>query len=163
MENMYSFRLDDVTDDRLRFLATLWQRRRADVIRILVNFAAQQPTLVVPNIVSPPVIPSNKVHKYVYIIAPYTHGDPVLNVRTAIQAAESLVTLGFVPFIPLLTHLWHLVSPHEYEYWMNYDFGWLIKCDAVLRLPGFSPGGDREEALAKELGIPVFDNVYDLS
>ena len=94
--------------------------------------------------------------KYIYVAGPYTGGDPVLNVRKAIEAGEQLIALGFVPFIPHLSHLWHLVSSHDIEYWYSYDIEWLIKCDALLRLPGDSKGADAEVALALELDIPVF-------
>ena len=32
----------------------------------------------------------------------------------------------------------------EYETWMEYDLAWLGACEALLRLPGHSPGADRE-------------------
>ena len=94
--------------------------------------------------------------KYIYIAGPYTNGDPVLNVRKAIEAADELRELGYVPFIPHLCHLWHLISPHEYEYWMLYCFEWLERCDGLLRLPGESEGADREVDRMLILGKPVF-------
>jgi hypothetical protein len=45
---------------------------------------------------------------------------------------------------------------------MKQDFEWLKCCDAVLRLPGESTGADREVALAKELGIPVYYSIADI-
>ncbi|MHA2094580.1 MAG: DUF7768 domain-containing protein [Candidatus Hodarchaeales archaeon] len=98
--------------------------------------------------------------KYVYVAGPYGKGDPVVNTRNAILVADKLSELGFVPFIPHLSLLWHMVSPHEVDFWYSYDNEWLKKCDALLRLPGESPGADAEVELAKSLGIPVF---YSLS
>lgn len=98
--------------------------------------------------------------KKVYIAAPYTKGDVAINVRTAIEAGSRLWDLGFAPFIPHLTHFWHLVTPKPYEVWLTIDNEWLPVCDAFLRLPGPSSGADKEEALARSLGIPVF---YDES
>jgi hypothetical protein len=104
--------------------------------------------------------------KYIYVAGPYGKGDPVVNTRNAILVADKLSELGFVPFIPHLSLLWHMVSPHEVDFWYSYDNEWLKKCDALLRLPGESPGADAEVELAKSLGIPVFyvtpDSVQDL-
>jgi hypothetical protein len=97
--------------------------------------------------------------KYIYIAAPYTKPDPAVNTRSAILVAEQLRDKGFIPFVPHLTHLWHLISPHEIDYWYEYDIEWLKKCDALLRLPGESKGADNEVKVAQELGIPVF---YDI-
>ena len=99
--------------------------------------------------------------KYIYIAGPYTKGDSVINVRNAINVAEDLIDIGLVPFIPHLSHLWHLINPHEIAYWYQYDNGWLLKCDVVLRLPGESKGADAECALAKENNIPVFYSFGD--
>jgi hypothetical protein len=44
----------------------------------------------------------------------------------------------------------------DYEAWMAYDFEWLSTCAAVLRLPGDSPGADREVDAALNAGKPVF-------
>ena len=95
--------------------------------------------------------------KYIYIAGPYTNGDPVLNVRKAIEAGEQLIELGYIPFILHLSHLWHLISPHEYDYyWIKYTKEWIGKCDALLRLPGESEGAEIEEMHALHLGKPVF-------
>lgn len=99
----------------------------------------------------------------VYIASPYTKGDCGLNVRAQIEAAEQLVMLGHLPYLPLLDHLWHLMSPHDYDYWMKMSLAWLRECEAVLRLPGNSDGADREVALALELGMPVFFGIKELS
>lgn len=92
----------------------------------------------------------------VYLAGPYTIGDPVINVRNMILVAEEVRAKGHLPYIPLLNHLWHLASPHEYEYWMNMDLEWIKVCDAILRLPGESKGADLETEYARDVGIPVF-------
>lgn len=99
----------------------------------------------------------NKFRAKVYVAGPYTRGDVATNVRKAIEAASSLVDRGFAPFVPHLTHFWHILSPRPYEFWLDLDFEYLRCCDAVLRLPGESSGADREVELAKSLGIPVFE------
>ena len=100
--------------------------------------------------------------KYVYIAGPYTVGDVALNVRNAILAAEELRWRGYVPSVPHLTHLWHLVCPHEVQFWYDYDLEWLKKCDCLLRLPGESKGADREEAWAERWGMPVYHSMEEI-
>ena len=92
----------------------------------------------------------------VYIAGPYAGGDSVLNVRSAVEAAEKIQAAGHVPFVPHLTHLWHLISPHEPGFWYKYDLAWLEVCDCLVRLPGKSPGADEEVRLCKLWGIPVY-------
>ena len=95
----------------------------------------------------------------VFVCGPYTLGDVAMNVRAAIEAADRLALMGFVPFIPHLAHFWHLVSPYSYTFWMDWDKEFLIICDALLRIPGESGGAEKEIEVAKSLGIPVF---YDI-
>ena len=92
----------------------------------------------------------------VFIAGPYAGGDPVLNTQAAVRAAEAVVALGHTPFVPHLSHLWHLVSPHEVDYWLRLDMAWLEACDCLVRLPGESPGADGEVRRAKDLGLPVY-------
>ena len=93
------------------------------------------------------------------VAGPYTRGDVAVNVRNAILAADRLADMGFAPFVPHLTHFWHLVSPRDYEFWLRLDLQFLPHCDAVFRLPGESNGADKEVELAVKLGIPVFDDI----
>lgn len=92
----------------------------------------------------------------IYIAGPYTAGDVAVNVRHAIEAGDRVARWGAVPFIPHLSHFWHLLFPQPWEFWLTQDLQWLALCDAVLRLPGESHGADLEEAEAGRLGIPVF-------
>ena len=99
--------------------------------------------------------------KYVYIAAPYTHPDPVVNTHQVVRVANELAAVeGYIPFVPHLTLFWHFLYPHEIDFWYKYDLAWLEKCDCLLRLPGESSGADAEVEYAKKLGIPVF---FDLS
>ena len=101
-------------------------------------------------------------NKLVYIAGPYTHPDPVRNTHRACMIADELIYDGFIPYIPHLTLLWHLVSPRNAQFWYDYDFHILKRCDAVLRIPGESTGADKEVELAKEWGIPVYYSRKDL-
>lgn len=91
----------------------------------------------------------------VYIAAPYSEPDPVLNTHAVIRIADALLNAGFTPLIPHLTLAWHLVSPKPYETWLAYDQHLLARCDAVLRVPGYSHGATQECTFADELAIPV--------
>jgi hypothetical protein len=99
--------------------------------------------------------------KYVYVAGPYT-GDEEANVARAIDAATVLLRSGLFPYVPHLAHFWEQQHAHHYEVWMNLDFAWVRRCDALLRLNGESKGADREVALARELGIPVFYSVMEV-
>lgn len=98
----------------------------------------------------------------VYLASAYTKGDVAQNINKAICIADILAEGGFAPYIPTLTHFWHLVSPHPWEFWIDYDAELLPMFDCVLRIPGESVGADREVMQAIELGIPVFYTISDL-
>jgi hypothetical protein len=98
----------------------------------------------------------------VYIAGPYTKGDVAVNVRNAILAADAVHALGMQPFIPHMTHFWHMLCPKPYEEWLAIDMVWLKCCNVVLRLPGESSGADKEVRAAEKLGIPVFHSIEEL-
>jgi hypothetical protein len=91
----------------------------------------------------------------VYIAGPYTKGDVALNVAAAIDAADKLANAGHYPYLPHLTHFWHMLRPRPYREWLKLDAAWIPFCEAVVRLPGESTGADSECAKARLLGIPV--------
>ena len=100
--------------------------------------------------------------KYVYVAGPYSQGDVALNVRNVILAAEKLANAGMTPYVPHLSHFWHLLCPHELDFWYQFDLDWLIKCDCLVRLPGVSTGADAEVEFAiSRLFIPVFSSVEE--
>lgn len=93
--------------------------------------------------------------KRVYIAGPYSHGDLATNIRNVLAAAEIVAECGHIPFIPHINFLWSLVHKHPAEFWYKWDLHWMLQCNIVVRLPGHSPGSDREEQLARIYGIPV--------
>lgn len=97
----------------------------------------------------------------IYIAGPYTKGDVAQNVRTAIEAGDRILKAGHVPFIPHLTHFWHLLCPGSYEQWITLDLEWLAQCEALIRLPGESAGADIEVDRAWELEMPVFYGIEE--
>lgn len=98
----------------------------------------------------------------VYVSGPISNGDQAVNVRNGVLAAAELLDAKFAPYCPHLTHFWQSIHPQKYEDWIALDFEWIPCCDAMLRLPGESPGGDREVALAMKLGIPVYYSLTTL-
>jgi hypothetical protein len=98
----------------------------------------------------------------IYVAGPYTKGDVAENVRNAIVAGNNLRALGHTPFIPHLTHFWHMLVPHGIDYWYKYDMEWLEQCDAVFLLPGESKGAEAEVARAKELNMPIYTSFDEI-
>lgn len=95
----------------------------------------------------------------IYIAGPYTNPDPVENTHDTIKVADRLVDSGKVtPVVPHVSLLWHLVTPRPAEFWYEYDYALLVKCDGVLWLPGESSGARAEVELAQSLQIPVFNS-----
>ena len=92
----------------------------------------------------------------IYVAGPMSIGDMESNIRQAINAADWLIKLGHVPFVPHLTHFWNLMSPHSWETWLKIDESWLLVCDCLVRLPGESRGADREVAFCEANNIPVY-------
>lgn len=91
-----------------------------------------------------------------YLAAPYTRDDPVENTSKICRVADHIYQASkWVPVIPHLTLLWHLVSPHPVDFWYDYDLHLLRRCDAIVRLPGLSTGADREMKVADSLGLEV--------
>lgn len=101
----------------------------------------------------------------VYVSGPYTAPtaeEVELNVMAAIDAANALLDLGCNVQVPHLSHYLHRRKPRDYENWMRLDLDLLTLADVVLRLPGVSPGADREIARAVQLEKPVYYSVAAL-
>lgn len=82
--------------------------------------------------------------------------------RNSLEAANKLMDLGFIPFVPLLSHFQHMMFPRPYEDWLKLDIVWLESCDCLLRLPGESKGADKEVRCAFDLGIPFFATIEEI-
>lgn len=98
----------------------------------------------------------------IYVAGPYSKGDVAQNVHSALKAANELADRGFAPYVPHLTHFWHLVFSRPYEFWLDLDNQFLPLCDAILRLPGESSGADKEVELADLKGLPIFHNISEI-
>ena len=99
----------------------------------------------------------------IYIASAYSKGDVAVNVHRVILAADKIVELGHTPYIPHLTHFWHLLSPKRISFWYSYDLSFLeYWAEALLRIPNESDGADNEVKVAKYLNIPVYYDIKDL-
>jgi hypothetical protein len=107
-------------------------------------------------------MPGIKNMKLVYLASAYSIGNKLHNVNRQIDVADRLMRAGFCPVVPLYSHYHHKRHPHNYEQWIALDMAKLRRCDAVLRLPGRSPGADREVQQAKLWFIPVFTSMKEL-
>lgn len=94
-------------------------------------------------------------NRLVYVAGPIT-ADPFGCVRTANAVFTDLRALGLVPFLPQLSVLAEMVEHRPYDDWLAYDFDVIRHCAALVRLPGDSPGADREMEHAWSLGLRVF-------
>lgn len=97
----------------------------------------------------------------VYVAGPYSSA-PEANTDAAIEWGNELLAAGYVPFIPHLVHFWHERFPGSYEQWMGYVTEFLLTCDVVLRIPGESPGAERELQIARKHSMPIFYHLQDL-
>lgn len=95
----------------------------------------------------------------IYIAGPYSGAEPLDNVINAINAAETIAKAGYTPYVPHLNHYWDVFHKHNYEFWMDQGSNFLSFCDALVRLPGESPGADREVEEAKALGLHIYMGV----
>lgn len=94
----------------------------------------------------------------VYLAGPITVPNPMLNAQRAIFEADRLVAVGVAVIVPHLSVLWEMVSLRHrtHEEWLDLDFNYILRCDALVRLDGASRGSDAEVAFAREHGVPVF-------
>lgn len=95
----------------------------------------------------------------VYVAGPlFGSGRSTNNVHQAIKVAETLRKACVIPFVPHLFHYWDTISPQDdVDYWLEMCKSWLACCDAMIVLPGVSPGTRKEEVWAADFDIPVFD------
>ena len=92
----------------------------------------------------------------VFLAGPFT-SNPMHGTRAASLAGDVLYEAGYDVYVPHLSILDDLLSPHDADYWYARTLRMVEHCDLLLRLPGASEGADREVARARELGIPVFE------
>lgn len=98
----------------------------------------------------------------IYIASPYGDHNPLhvreANVAIADSAARQLALRGHIAIAPIrITHGWDEDTRLQEAHWWAIDLDLLcVWAECLVRLPGHSPGADKEERIAKERGIPVF-------
>lgn len=110
--------------------------------------------------------------KRVYVAGAYS-ADNILqvltNMRRGMKVAKDVLLAGYAPFTP-----WHdfhhtlMLDPGEELFvhcYHDFSLAWLEVSDAMILVPGYenSKGTAVEIARAKELGIPVFNNLEELN
>ncbi len=99
----------------------------------------------------------------VYVSGPLeTSGDYMHNIKTAIDAADKLLSMGHTPYVPHLNGFWHMLHPRTRIGWLQLDMSFIKVCDAILRLPGDSLGADAEVERAIQLDKLVYYNMEEL-
>lgn len=102
----------------------------------------------------------------IYIAGPLgAEPDWQANTDRAIEAADTLSTLSenILCYVPHAMGVrWQQTRPRSYGWWMLHARAMVARSDALLRLPGLSPGADREVLWAATLGVPVFRELEPL-
>ena len=107
----------------------------------------------------------------IYIAGPYTGNgseeQKKTNVFSARYAQKRLTKRGHYPHCPhaMTEQLDGILGggEEEHEYFMRLDLMYIQQMmDAILRLPGESPGGDLEVKLAERLGLPIYHRVDEV-
>jgi hypothetical protein len=81
-----------------------------------------------------------------------------VNVKMAVEYAAMAARKGWLPHIPhsATDALEEKEVPISWKDYMDLCQTLLMACGAVFRMPGISPGADREVDFAKDLEKPVF-------
>lgn len=96
----------------------------------------------------------------IYIAGPYSSGQEA-GLRQAIEAFNKLADAGWSPFCPHLSFLPALHKERSWEEWMELCWPWVLRAEALVRLPGESEGADMEVSWARDVGKTIFDSVED--
>lgn len=110
----------------------------------------------------------------VYVAGPISRGDLRANIRQACEAGIRLLKAGVAVHVPHLTCYMGQVydgpgaipevlpGGTAIEDWYGMSVVELLRCNALLRLPGESVGSDLEVDAAQKAGIPVFESVDEV-
>jgi hypothetical protein len=98
----------------------------------------------------------------IYVAGPFTHPNPEDNLLRALEISSQLIDIGAAPFCPHLFYYYDLIKKRSYNDWLELCFKWVSQCDLFYRISGYSTGSDKEEALAFELGKPIFKSINEV-
>lgn len=95
----------------------------------------------------------------VYVAGPvHGSGNQSINVYKAVSLGREIVKAGHVPFVPHLFTLWEtMFAVEDQTEFMTMCVEWVNMCNALVRLPGVSPGSEMEVSLARAAEIPVLE------
>jgi hypothetical protein len=105
----------------------------------------------------------------IYIMGPYTapttEGKEA-NTRRAMEIGVHLIRLGWMPFVPHLTHYLDMHAKKvgldlPNEFWYRYDFQWMPLCGAGFFIAP-SPGADKERAILEALHCPIYFDLREV-
>jgi hypothetical protein len=101
----------------------------------------------------------------VYLATPITAGNRNKNYYEACEAERILMLKGFAPCNPAHTMVLPFAWQPEFTHsmWLDCCFPLIERCDALLRLPGYSVGADAECTHAKNKNIPLFYSIEELT
>lgn len=97
----------------------------------------------------------------IYLAGPIS-SNPEAHLEKALEVATVVIDKGHNPYVPNLMFYLEAIKPRDYETWMTLDEEWLCASDAIYRIPGESPGADRETTLAAKLGLVVIHHLDEL-
>ena len=109
--------------------------------------------------------------KKIYVAGPIRDPNPIKflqNIREGIRTAGMLITEGYAPFCPQLDFQYFLQHENSecpnLEQVMAVSLEWLLQCDAVFVLPGWSQshGTLEEMRIARLSGVPIFTSITQL-
>ena len=106
--------------------------------------------------------------KLVYLSGPISNGGTATqdqieaNIDASIPFHSALMKARFAVINPILTAYVDEMHEIDWNIWVEADLTIVVRCDAVLRLPGPSKGADMECEYARKRWIPVFHSVEDL-
>lgn len=100
----------------------------------------------------------------VYIACPLTVGNRNLHYFNACETERQLMDSGFAPCNPAHTMVLPFAWQKEYSHdiWLDCCFPLVERCDALLRIPGYSVGADAECSHATRHNVPIFYSIEDL-
>ena len=97
--------------------------------------------------------------KHIYVAGPYKSNSihaTNQNIFAMRDACDFLLQYNFVPFFPLLCHLWDLISPRAEDEWLALNIAWINRCDIFTYLDGDSEGVKIEREHAFDTHIPIY-------
>ena len=92
----------------------------------------------------------------IYVSGPlFSSGTPAENIEAAMDTAHWLVENKMAFIVPHLSYFMDPEQRYSHETWMQVDCPAVVRCDAVLLLPGVSRGATEECLAAVNAWVPI--------